>query len=104
MLPRRPCIRSTVRKVLKKTARVVSAHARYPLKVTCLNCGFLSLEDKEVTRADRVLLHVRGTAGCPPLEVLGCSRFLWTDYDLTYVGTNSEAIFDEVQRDRRDCE
>ena len=56
-----------------------------------------------MSTADRVLLHVRGKAACPPLDVLGCCRSLWVDYDLTYFGTSVAGVFDEVQKDRRDC-
>jgi len=94
-----------VRKVFWKTARTVYTHVHHPLKITCLDCGFLSLRSDEVTRADRVMLSARGRAGgCPSLNILDCSRSLWIDYDLTYVATDAGAIFDEVERDRRSCE
>lgn len=88
----------------RKLVRAAGAWVRHPLGVTCLDCGFLALGDKEVSTANRMLLHVRGTAGCPPLEELSCSRSLWTDYDLTYCRVDAAAIFDEVGKQRRDCE
>ncbi len=82
----------------------MASFARHPRRITCLECGFFSLEDKEVSSADRILLHMRGTAGgCPPLDSLGCWRSLWVEYDLTYCGVDAGAILDEVQRDRRNC-
>lgn len=91
-------------KFLIKIAITAISYVRHPFGVTCLNCGFLALGKKEVGKANRILLHLRGTAGCPPLEELQCFRLLWVDYDLTYTGTDTNGIFDEVQRARRNCQ
>lgn len=78
--------------------------ARHPKRVTCLECGFLSLGEAEVTKAERRMLASRGVGSCPPLDVIRCSRALWVDYDLMYAGTDSDGIFDELEADRRGCE
>ena len=89
-------------KALKKLALAVS-YARHPVGVTCLDCGFLAMGDEEVSLSNRILLHCRGSAGCPPLEEIRCFRSLWVDYDLAYVGTNADGIFDEILMQRRHC-
>lgn len=87
----------------RKLASTAVSYARHPFGVTCLDCGFLALGEKELSTASRILLHCKGAAGCPPLEMIWCSRSLWVVYDLTYVGTDAEGIFDEVQKERRGC-
>jgi hypothetical protein len=73
--------------------------------VTCLDCGFLAFEDREVTRTDRILLHCEGSAGLPcsqeNLTNFNCARSLWVDYDLTYFGGAPPQ--GEVKRQRRGC-
>jgi hypothetical protein len=91
------------RKALREFAHGVLVRAKHPRRATCLDCGFLALGDAEVTAADRVMLAARGTSGCPSLDILRCSRSLWVGYDLTYVGTSAEGIFEELEADRRDC-
>lgn len=71
--------------------------------MTCLDCGFLSGGSDEVSSANRAMLAARGVGGCPSLDHLHCSRSLWVSYDLTYVGTNADAIFEELEGDRRGC-
>lgn len=88
---------------LKKLANTVVSYFHYPFGVTCLDCGFLALGEKEVSKANSIMLYCRGTAGCPPLEMLWCSRSLWVDYDLSYAGFDAEGIFDEILKQRRDC-
>jgi hypothetical protein len=92
-------------RVLRRLIRTAYLRVNHPRRVTCLDCGFLSLGEAEVTHADRVMLHMKGTGGwCPSLDVLGCSRSLWVNYDLTYSGTSAEVIFDELDLDRRSCD
>jgi hypothetical protein len=80
------------------------SYVRHPFGVTCLNCGFLALGQHEVDSAARILLHCRGTAGCPPLEELLCLRSLWVDFNLTYSGSPpADEIFDMVQKQQRNC-
>ena len=89
---------------LRKLARAAVAGVRHPFGVTCLDCGFLALGDNEVGEANRVLLRMKGSGGCPPLEKLRCFRGLWVEYDLTFIDVNAGAIFDELAKQRRDCE
>ena|ERR1700676_1359527 len=88
---------------LPKLTRTAAAHLRHPRQVTCLDCGFLALGDAEVSKANRALFAIRGVAGCPPVGALRCSRSLWVDYDLHYVGTDAAAIFEMIEDDRRQC-
>jgi hypothetical protein len=92
------------KKFLRNLVRAAVAWVRHPAGVTCLDCGFLALGDEETTSTNRILLHARGVAGCPPLEGLRCSRSLWVEYDLTYCGVNADALFHEVGKQRRECE
>ncbi|MCX5888491.1 MAG: hypothetical protein NTY36_03460 [Deltaproteobacteria bacterium] len=95
-------------KNLKKLTRAAVCYVRHPVGVTCLDCGFLTLGRKEVTTADRMRLHATsdrgGPADLPPVEEIWCFRSLWIEYDLIYAGPSIEGIFDELQRQRRDCE
>ena len=91
--------------LLKRLGRNVAAFAHHPRRITCLECGFLALDDKEVSTADRIRLHMRGTAGgCPSLEKLCCFRSLWVNFDLSYCGVPpADEIFDMVQKSQRNC-
>ena len=88
---------------MRKLARTLVVRTRRPFKVTCLDCGFLSLGSEEVSAANRAMLGARGVGGCPSLDLLRCSRSLWVSYDLMYVGTDADAIFEELEGDRRGC-
>lgn len=91
-------------KSIKKFIYNAVSYVRHPLGVTCLHCGFLALGQQEVNSAARILLHCRGTAGCPPLEELWCFRSLWVDFDLIYSGAPpDDEIFDMVQKQQRNC-
>lgn len=92
-----------VRLSLRRLAHGLLIRVKHPKRVACLNCGFLSLGEAEVTAADRLMLSAKGAGACPDLEVLHCSRSLWVRYDLFYSGTNAEGIFEELEVDRRDC-
>jgi hypothetical protein len=81
----------------------VPAYVLHPKGMTCLDCGFLALDDREVSTANRVLLGANGEAGCPPLNKLHCTKKLWVSYDLKYFNDSREGIFDELQRRRRPC-
>lgn len=92
----------------KQYLRELVGFVRHPARVTCLDCGFLALQDGEVTRADRILLHCKGTAGLPchpddlPADLV-CTRSLWVQYELVFGGGSHEGVFDELERDRRSC-
>jgi hypothetical protein len=95
------------KKFARKTSEAVVGFVRHPVPVTCLDCGFLAFEAKEVTSADRILLHCEGSAGLPctseNLTKYNCTRSLWVDYDLTYFGGSAAGIFDELKKRRRCC-
>ena len=95
------------KRLAKNYLRELVGFVRRTARVTCLDCGFLAFQDREVTRADRILLHCKGTAGlpCHPDDLpadLGCTRSLWVQYELVF-GGSLEGVFDELERDRRSC-
>jgi hypothetical protein len=93
-----------MRKSLRRFLQNAIAYVRHPFGVTCLDCGFLALEQQEVDTSDRILLHCRGAGGCPPLEYLRCFRSLWVELDLVYFGGYPpDDIFDTVVKQRRNC-
>ena len=100
--------KTRAKSLARNTSQAIVGFARHPLPVTCLDCGFLAFKDREVTSADRILLHCEGSAGLPcsqeNLTNFNCTRSLWVDYDLTYFGgAPPQGIFDEVKRRRRGC-
>ena len=47
---------------------------------TCLECGFLALDNNELSYTDRVLLHIHlgGTSmGLPNWQKIWCAKQLW---------------------------
>lgn len=88
---------------IKGRARHLAHWVRHPRLITCLECGFLALGTSEVSEADRFRLASRGSTGYPPLDQLCCARSLWVEYDLMYVSTNADALFKELEADRRGC-
>jgi hypothetical protein len=95
-------------KNLRRLVRTVVSYMHHPIGVTCSDCGFLAIDDKELTTADRLILQASGPtvgfAGGPPIEKIWCFRSLWIEYDLAYVAPCIEAIFDEIHQQRRGCE
>jgi len=92
-------------KSLRSFVHNMVSYIRHPFGVTCLDCGFLALEQQEIDKSKRIQLHCKGTAGCPPLEYLRCFRSLWVDLDLTYSsGYPADDIFDIVEKQQRNCE
>ena len=90
------------KKRLRKPASATSSYVAHPFGVTCLECGFLALGDREVSTADRMMLCARGVV-LPPLDELHCSRSLWVFYDLNYVKLDVGGIFDELGKQCRRC-
>lgn len=86
---------------LRNLAHFLRARVRHPRRVTCLQCGFLSLGDAEVTAAQRTMLHLRSQNG---IANLNCARSRWESYDLEYSGPDAEGIFNELEVDRRSCQ
>lgn len=72
--------------------------------VTCLACGFLSFDDSELRRSNRILLAASGENGCPPLNKIHCLRKLWVDYELGNFDDGREGLFEEAQKKCRPCE
>jgi len=91
-------------KLLRKLIYGVVLKQDHRFGKTCLDCGFLAFRGLEVTTANRILLNVKGKAGAPQIEMLNCSRSLWVDYDLIYASFDAKGIYDELQKQRKDCE
>lgn len=87
-----------------KKLRLFRGFVQQPLRVTCLECGFLALGVQEVSTAERCMLSTKGmSAVMPTLETLRCHRSLWVGYDLTYSGNPDMPKLDVVTEWRR-CE
>jgi len=70
--------------------------------VTCTTCGFLTIADRELTDAQRVMIATPSLAVTPSnLEQLTCSRGLWRDYDLTYSGGDAGLAVEEATKERK---
>lgn len=93
-----------VNKIKKKCCKFL-AYIRHPFGITCMDCGFLAIGNKELTTSERIMLHCRGRGGsCPPLEAIWCFRSLWVVLDLTYPGNYPEVeVLDEVNKNQREC-
>jgi hypothetical protein len=72
--------------------------------MTCLQCGFLGRDGKELISADRILLSSPESAEHPPLNALSCTRSLWIDYELLNFESARDGIFAELYKRRRPCE
>jgi hypothetical protein len=75
-------------------------------KNTCLECGFLGLDDDELSYTDRILLqtHLAGQSmGLPNWEKIWCAKHLWVYYETGYVGPAFEGLEAELSRSREHC-
>ncbi len=73
-------------------------------KRTCTDCGFLAYGGAEMDREGRIMLDTRGQAGMfSDVGKVHCFKNEWT-WGLHYVEPNWEAVFGELDEDRRDCE
>lgn len=73
---------------LKNKLKKLALFIRRPLRVTCVDCGFLAFGKDEVHQASRVLVSAKGQAGLPSrMEDLQCHRSLWVGYDLDGYGS-----------------
>jgi len=73
---------------------------------TCLDCGLVTIQDAELTLADRVMLGTRGQSAVMPShpERTCCYQKRWVDYDLTYsIADSLEGVFDELEASRDKC-
>jgi hypothetical protein len=71
-------------------------------KITCLHCGFLAIQEAEVSPANRILLTAK-TAGLPT-RAPQCFRKQWVNYDLNGCEGYSEELWDELAKSReKEC-
>ena len=71
---------------------------------TCLDCGFLTIQGRELSRPERIMLNTRGESAVMPAhsEQTRCFKNLW-DYDLHYSGDTFEAVIEEISQPRDEC-
>jgi hypothetical protein len=72
----------------------------------CLECGFLALDDSELSYTDRVLLetHLGGhSMGLPNWQKIWCVKHLRVLYETGYVGPTFEGLEAELSQSRRRC-
>jgi len=88
-----------LRKPLKNRFAFLRRHKR-----TCLDCGFLMIEETELIPSDRTLLGAHGKAGLPAGALLtNCRRSLWVGYELAYGGPDLDGVFQEIEKSRKKC-
>lgn len=91
---------------MRKQLGRIKSRLQYRAKRTCLECGFLALDDRELSYTDRVLLHVhlRGQSmGLPNWERMWCAKHLWVVYESGYVGPAFEGLEAELSYSRSGC-
>lgn len=73
-------------------------------KKTCLDCGFLTIQNRVLSRPQRIMLSTRGRSAVMPAhpEQIRCFKNLW-DYDLHYSGDTFDGVIEEIERGRDDC-
>ena len=71
---------------------------------TCLDCGFLTIQGRELSRPERKMLATHGESGVMPAhsEQTRCFKNLW-DYDLHYLGDTFDGVIEEISQPREDC-
>jgi hypothetical protein len=74
-------------------------------KLTCLDCGFLTIEGRELSEAERIMLGTRGVSAVMPAnpELTRCARSRWTEYELTYPSNSLDGVFEVIDRPREGC-
>ena len=73
---------------------------------TCLECGFVALDNNELNHTDRVLLytHLGGVGmGLPDWQKIWCAKHLWVLYETGYVGPALEGLEHELSLSRSHC-
>ncbi len=72
---------------------------------TCLDCGFLTIRGRELSRPERIILGTKGQSAVMPAdaEQTRCFKNLWLLYDLTYATANFSGVIEEIERDRNQC-
>ena len=73
-------------------------------KRTCLDCGFLTIQGRELSRPQRKMLGTKGQSASMPAnsEQTRCFKNLW-DYDLIYSGDILDGVVEEIEKDRNEC-
>ena len=71
---------------------------------TCKECGFLTIQGRELSRPERIMLGTHGRSAVMPAhpEQTRCFKNLW-DYDLHYTGDTFDGVIEEIERSRDDC-
>jgi hypothetical protein len=71
---------------------------------TCLDCGFLTIQGREITSPERIMLATRGQSASMPAhsDKTRCFKNIW-EYDLHYVGDSIAGVFDELESPRDEC-
>ena len=71
---------------------------------TCKECGFLTIEGRELSRPERIMLASHGSSSVMPAhpERTRCFKNLW-DYDLYYSGDTFAGVIEEIERSRDNC-
>jgi hypothetical protein len=71
---------------------------------TCRDCGFLTIQGRELSRPQRVMLGTEGKSAVMPAhcEQTRCFKNLW-DYDLHYSGDTFDGVVEELGRPRDEC-
>lgn len=73
---------------------------------TCLECGFLALDNDELSHTDRVLLHTHlggRSMGLPNWQKIWCAKHLWDFYEAGYVEPAFEGLEIELSQSRSRC-
>ena len=71
---------------------------------TCKECGFLTIQGRELSRPERIMLGSHGKSAVMPAhaEQTRCFKKLG-DYDLHYAGDSFAGVIEEIERSRDDC-
>lgn len=72
---------------------------------TCIECGFLTIQGRELSRAERAMLATHGTSAAmpPDCKQTQCFKSLWVEYDLIYAIPDFQGVIREIGRNRDDC-
>lgn len=75
------------------------------VKRTCLDCGFLTIQGRELFEPERVMIGTGGHSAVMPAnpEQTRCFKNLWVEYDLTYTTGDFQGVVAEVETDRSEC-
>lgn len=71
---------------------------------TCLDCGFLTIQNKEISHPQRIMIGTEGKSASMPsnYEQTRCFKDLW-EYDLHYIGNSFDGVIDEIKINRNSC-